>query len=251
MPDDTAATTRFVILAAPRSGSNLLCTLLQSHPEILCHHEVFNPSGIYYALDYRGGSLDLATIDEREQAPLEFLARIWATSLGHSCVGFKMTRGQNELVLDKVLHDRFVHKIVLRRRNRIKTFVSSLIAEQSGQWEVYNRAELVESRPTVELKVSELHQHIAANETYYARIDAVLRSTGQIGFDIAYEELTSRAEHARLLEFLDVDDRTVPLAGRSIKQNPNDLRRLVANYNEVAELLRGTDLDGELRGMMH
>ena len=37
--------TRFVILAAPRSGSNLLCTLLDSHPEILCHHEVFNPVG--------------------------------------------------------------------------------------------------------------------------------------------------------------------------------------------------------------
>lgn len=72
MPDDVAGTTRFVILAAPRSGSNLLCTLLHSHSEILCHHEVFNPSGIYYALEYRDGSLNLGTIDEREQAPLSF-----------------------------------------------------------------------------------------------------------------------------------------------------------------------------------
>ena len=45
MPEIAASTTRFVILAAPRSGSNLLCTLLNSHPEILCHHEVFNPVG--------------------------------------------------------------------------------------------------------------------------------------------------------------------------------------------------------------
>ena len=45
--------TRFVILAVPRTGSNLLCTLLNSHPEILCHHEVFNPQGIFTALTHR------------------------------------------------------------------------------------------------------------------------------------------------------------------------------------------------------
>ena len=37
----------------------MLCTLLGSHPEILCHHEVFNPSGIFYALYYRDGRIDL------------------------------------------------------------------------------------------------------------------------------------------------------------------------------------------------
>lgn len=158
-----------------------------------------------------------------------------------------MTRGQNELVLDEVLHDRCVHKIVLRRRNRIKTYVSNLIAERSGQWEVYSRAELIEPRPTVELNVFELHQHIAANEAFFARIDAVLRSTGQTGLDIAYEELGNRAEHLRWLEFLGVDDRKILLVGRSIKQNPSDLRRLVKNFDEIAKALRGTELDGDLR----
>ncbi len=31
--------------------------------------------------------------------PLAFLERIWSANLGHRCVGFKMTRGQNEVVL--------------------------------------------------------------------------------------------------------------------------------------------------------
>ena len=38
---------RFVILAARRSGSNLLCSLLGSHPHVRCHHELFNPNGIF------------------------------------------------------------------------------------------------------------------------------------------------------------------------------------------------------------
>ena len=28
----------------------MLCTLLGSHRDVLCHHELFNPDGAYYAL---------------------------------------------------------------------------------------------------------------------------------------------------------------------------------------------------------
>jgi LPS sulfotransferase NodH len=247
MPELAVTTTRFVILAAPRSGSNLLCTLLNSHPDILCHHEVYNPSGIFYALDRRDGSLLLGTVEEREEDPLGFLLRLWSATLGHTCVGFKMTRGQNELVLENVLRDPGVRKIVLHRRNRIKTYVSTLVAERLGQWEVYREADLVEPRPKVELNVSDLRTHIAANEAYYAQINTVMRSSGQTGLEIAYEELARPAEHSRLLAFLGVIGRSVPLVGRSVKQNPTDLRQLVANYDEVLYSLRGTDLDRDLR----
>src|SRR5580693_4511868 len=104
---------RFVILAAPRTGSNWLCSLLNSHPEILCHHEVFNPAGIFYALGHRDGTLDLGTIEERDRRPLEFLERLWRAPLGLPCVGFKMTRGQDERVVQAVLEDRGVRKILL------------------------------------------------------------------------------------------------------------------------------------------
>jgi LPS sulfotransferase NodH len=106
LSNSQAGLTRFVILAAPRTGSNWLCSLLNSHPGILCHHEVFNPNGIFYALDFRDGAFDLGTIEERNRRPLEFLSRIWQHPLGTNCVGFKMTRGQDEHVLQAVLSDR-------------------------------------------------------------------------------------------------------------------------------------------------
>ena len=114
MPGEAREHTRFVILAAPRSGSNLLCTLLNSHQEILCHHEIFNPSGIFYVLDHRDGSLDLGTLEDRDRRPLEFLDRLWRHDLDFPCVGFKMTRGQDERVLEAVLADRQVCKVLLR-----------------------------------------------------------------------------------------------------------------------------------------
>ncbi|MCA9265021.1 MAG: sulfotransferase, partial [Planctomycetales bacterium] len=67
---------RFVILAVPRTGSNLLCTLLNSHPEILCHHEVFNPQGIFLALTQRDRPHSLPSLDERNRDPLRFLDEV-------------------------------------------------------------------------------------------------------------------------------------------------------------------------------
>src|SRR6516225_7630935 len=99
---------RFVILAAPRTGSNMLCTLLNSHPEILCHHEIFNHAGIFYALPLRDRGFSLGALEERDRHPLAFLERVWQTSCGYRCVGFKTTRGQNEQVLQALLNDRGV-----------------------------------------------------------------------------------------------------------------------------------------------
>ena len=75
--------TRFVILSVPRAGSNLLCTLLNSHPEVLCHHEVFNPRGIFYALTHRDGSFSVGSVAERQRDPLGFLERLWDAHVDH------------------------------------------------------------------------------------------------------------------------------------------------------------------------
>ncbi len=143
--------TRFVILAVPRTGSNLLCTLLNSHPQILCHHEVFNPQGVFTALDYRGHGLAVESLQQRDHDPLGFLDRVWQTGQTTTCVGFKWTRGQNQDVLKSVVEDTGVKKIVLRRRNRIKTYVSERIAQETQQWEVYSRQELTMPRPRIQV----------------------------------------------------------------------------------------------------
>lgn len=242
--------TRFVILAAPRTGSNMLCTLLNSHPDILCHHELFNPDGIYYALDLRESSFTLGTLEERDRDPVAFLDRAWASDQGHACVGFKMTHRQNELVFRTVLEDPAVRKIVLKRKNRLRTFVSRLIAEQTGVWEAYHPSDLPSAPPQVVVRLPDLHQSIAANEQYYQELEEAMQASRQSFLTLTYEELSGNEQRREMLRFLGaIGDQPGDLSClrvESVRQNSRDLRQMIANFAELRDLLRGTDLESEL-----
>src|SRR5262249_13206039 len=160
---------RFVIIAAPRTGSNMLCSMLNSHPHILCHHELFNPEGIHLALDHRNGEIAVGSLQDRDRDPGGFLERIWAHCCGAHAIGFKVNRGQSENVFRRLLTDPAIRKIVLIRRNRVETFLSETIAQDTGRWESYEfsaRSTAV-ARATVEKH--RLFDHVATNAAYYTR----------------------------------------------------------------------------------
>lgn len=241
---------RFVILSAKRSGSNLLCTLLDSHPEVLCHHELFNPRGIFVAKRLRDGALNLGSIEERDADPIGFLNRAWYAGPAAGCVGFKWTQDRNRVVFDHVLGDPSVKKVVLRRANRIKRYVSEKIAETLDQWEAYQGDEL-SPRPRVAVDVAAMLDHIAASERLYDELSGALGADSDVVIQVEYESLFDAADQSRLLGFLGVRDQGRPLTATSIKQNPTDLRDLISNFGELSDRLRGTEFYVELhaRGM--
>ncbi|HUK90318.1 MAG TPA: hypothetical protein VLZ81_07945 [Blastocatellia bacterium] len=239
---------RFVIIAAPRTGSNLLCSLLNSHPAIVCHHELFNPDRIHYCLDCPQ-DVDFGSIEERDREPLKFLERVWRCALNKSALGFKLSRGQNELVLQTVMADRDVKKIVLGRSNRVKTCVSEKVARESGRWESYGASESCSNRIKVKLEVDELLRHIDLNSDYYEFVRRRLCDLHQPYLDTAYERLTSKDEWVRILKFLEVEPHEMDLVPRTRKQTPRDLREVVVNFNEVARAVKGSPLDRELHSV--
>ena len=243
--------TRFVILAAPRTGSNLLCTLLNSHPEVLCHHELFNPNGIFYALEFRDGSLDFGSMEARDREPFAFLQRVWEHSLGASCVGFKMTRGQDEAVIQSLIEDSGVLKILLYRRNRLKTFISEQLARQTDRWEVYARDELATETPRLHVDVESFRAHCDLNDGFYQDIEHALQSGLQPWIETAYEDILTAAEHVRLLEFLGVEATDARLVQSSIKQSDTDLRTHIENYQELETAFEGTEHLAELYDYEH
>ena len=238
--------TKFVILTAPRSGSNMLCTLLNSHPEILCHHEIFTPDGIFYALHLRDGSFGLGTAAERDGDPLAFLEKVWRSPLDSPCVGFKLCLRQNEEVRQTVLRDQSVRKILIKRRNRIKTFVSRLIAEETKQWEVYRAEELIEKPPKVKVEMNALVEDIENTNQFYTETKHLLQSLDQAFVEVSYEELCVGQEQQRLLQFLGRSPHAPSLQVSSVKQNSPDLRDLIANFAEVEAAVRGIPLEEEL-----
>lgn len=228
-----------------------MCTLLNSHPEILCHHEIFNPQGIFFALNHRDGSLDLGSMAQRDSDPLRFLDRVWDCSLGYPCVGFKFTRGQNPIVLENVLADSSVKKLLLRRQNRIRTLVSELLAAQTGVWEAYAHDELVSESLQVHVDIDTLKSHVVTNERFYADIYAALASSGQNYLELVYEKLFVPNEQQRALHFLGFYDEKPKLKAASIRQNSRKLQEVITNFAELDALLEGGEYHAELHDVVN
>ncbi|MFC3032185.1 hypothetical protein ACFOEE_06615 [Pseudoalteromonas fenneropenaei] len=234
---------RFVILSAPRSGSNMLCSMLQSHSDILCHHEVFNPTGMFYALPLRNTSFSLASsIAERDAAPFKVLEAIWHESMGHNAVGFKMTHQQQPDIFEAVVNDPSIKKIVLKRNNPLQVHVSKLVAEHTGVWENYH-SDPEPVRCQVMVNKAELAADIAKNQAYYQALSQCLATTQQTYCAVDYETLLSEATQARILDFLGV--RRLRLKAASRKQAPDDLRRVIRNYEQLL-----ASSDGQLKELL-
>ena len=195
-------------------------------------------------MDYQGDLLDVGTLQERDDAPLDFLELVWRS--GDASVGFKWTRGQNEQVLTTVLNDTAVSKIILRRRNRVKTFVSERIAQLTNQWEVYSKDDLIMPRPQITVDPQDLLQHIALNEQFYEELMEPLARPGQSYLELEYESLFDRSVQDRTFEFLGVDRPNNGPTADSVKQNPNDLRESIVNFAELSEQLASAELTREL-----
>ena len=241
---------RFVILAAPRTGSNLLCSLLQSHPDILCHHEIFNPADVYYALPLRDSAFSLGSLEQRERDSLAYMTKIWANDLGHKAVGFKMTHRQNPAVLSALCEDPGIQKIVLKRRARIRTYVSRLIAEKTGVWEAYGASPDYRPVTRVAVDYQALLDDIAYNAAYYSELDRRLKGRRVTVF---YEDLFDADCQRTMLNFIGLP--AIALRSESHRQNPQALHDIISNHSALARRLNVTcqdrDLYAELTGHDH
>jgi len=237
---------RFIIFNATRTGSNFLCTVLNSHPQILCHHEIFNPHVIGVARHLQNSDFRLGSMEEREKDPAEFLDRVWRTSLGRAAVGFKMCLWQHEPAYRAVLPDLSVRKIILKRHNRVKSFVSLLLARQTGEWVVYDDRGAPAPRPKVHVDRSALLENIALHDRFYAETEAALRQSGQEHILLWYEDLFGPTGIEPALSFLGVDGRPSQPEGQTWKLAPVALRDTIANFDALDKELRGTALEAEL-----
>ena len=237
---------RFIILNATRTGSNFLCTVLNSHPDILCHHEIFNPHVIGVARHLQDSDFRLGSMAERESDPVEFLGRVWRTNLGRAAVGFKMCLWQHEPAYRAVMPDRSVRKILLKRRNRVKSFVSLLLARQTGEWVVYDDRGAPAPRPQVHVNHAALLENIALHDRFYAETERALSESGQDHALLWYEDLFTLAGIDPALALLGTEGRPAQPEGQTWKLTPVSLRETIANFDALSEALRGSDLQAEL-----
>lgn len=225
--------TSFVMFAAMRTGSNFLEANLNAIPGVVCHGEVFNPSFIGQLNQTEKFGFDLAA---RDADPLAVLAALREKTDG--LAGLRQFQDHDPRATKAMLLDPDCAKIVLTR-NPLESYVSLLIARQTGQWRLMNAMKLRSSR--VRFDGEGFARHLDALGQFYNEILHTLQVTGQTAFHIDYEDIQDIEVLNGLAGFLGVEGRLEALDTKLKKQNPDPLWSKLENPEAVEEALAQVD----------
>lgn len=224
--------THFVILADMRTGSNLLEETLNQVDGLRCHGEVFNPIHI-------GGPNKETVFDttkaERDAAPLALLEKL-KTAPGLN--GFRFFHDHDPRVLAVVLADPDCAKIVLGR-NPVESFVSLLIARDTGEWRTGAVMDETASKPRFDREKFEAF--LDARTGFQRYVMRALQVAGQTAFHLDYEDLQSVEIINGLLAFLGLSAEVSRISRKLVPQNPGPLSGKVGNYADMEEAVRQVD----------
>ena len=228
----------FVILADMRTGSNALEERLNDFIGLKSHGELFNPGFIGKPGIERLGDI---TLKDRDREPLQLIAAIRADADG--LAGFRLFSDHDPRVLDHVLSDRRTAKVILTR-DPLDSYVSLKIARATNQWWLgdLKRAKSDKAR----FVPDEFEAYLADRSAHLSRVRRRLKSTGQVAFEIRYEEIGDGDIIEGLARFLGAKEKSAQTTQKGRVQNPVPLSEKVANPAEMQAALaaRATvDLD--------
>lgn len=226
---------KFVIVANPRTGTNHFIDLLNSHQEVTCHREVFHRDAVYML---SGSKDDL--LEKRNSDPVNFLNEMYDSCSTRAC-GFKIFMGHNATVLDEVLHDRSVKKIVLYRPNYLAVYSSEKIAEAEKQYLIIeNKPGSIDgcaydnsrSSKKAFFDQGDFNRRWSAYQTHYKKTFDVLNETGQDYLFMTYEDYLNESFFRRIFPFLGLSQPDA-LQTRMKKQNTSDILSRFFNPEEA------------------
>lgn len=221
---------RFIIAGTPRSGSTWLHSALGSHPMVdmqgeVLHNEHFD-SDPAFAAD-----------------PWGWLQAFW-NSGGKPKKAFKMFftdcweedfHPEHRHIWD-LIDGAEVGFVFLTRENLLALWVSMVIAQQTGVWNVFKPRE--QAAPAVALNVATLERRLSWYENGMARM--VSHFSRHPAYHLTYEGLFSDLEgHLRQIQdFVGLQPKN--LNGYCLKMETRPLSESITNYDEVALALKGT-----------
>jgi hypothetical protein len=239
---------KFVIVGVRRTGTTLIRTTLDSHPDIRCFGASFRMGGRLTQSEgesfehsyqkYLSGSLVRRMRDfiAPRHMVYEYLDALLNVP-GKKAVGFKLLAydyPQYPTVI-KYLHENNFRVIHVVRSNLLKTLISRHVKKVRR----FGKATTEVKRTQIALRedrlLKDLRKLEQQNEAWVAEAKGLpyMRTT--------YEDFVANKEQElqRMLEFLDVEFRP-DLQSPLVKVNPDDIRSIITNYDAVADTLRGT-----------
>lgn len=123
---------KFLVLSNARSGTSLLTETLNSHPDIVCHGEIFHPDPTWHL---KGTFANLSVEEKLEKrSNIEDFVDSVFDQPGAVAVGAKMWLDQNPEWCANFLADESIYKIIYERGNKLAQFSSGELAKRTQIW---------------------------------------------------------------------------------------------------------------------
>jgi LPS sulfotransferase NodH len=251
---ECAGKTDFVLFGIQRTGTTWLYTLLDNHPSIVCFGEAFqdvdtpcHPTlGTKRYKSYINMSVRRRVLDfVNRKYMISTYLRHMVSALEYEAKGFKFMLDQANKYPEflKIMQQNKFKIIHVWRSNILKILVSRVRAELTGIYVTQNTVDSSKIHLDDDLLIANLENIKAAQSELLEIIQGLLLDY----ISIQYEDLLTNRETelGKILEFLEVDN-TFNLTTYLTKINPDELIDVIANYGEIAEILRGTENEAYL-----
>lgn len=275
---DAADYVRFIVLGETRTGSDMLVQALNSHSGIICYGEIFNTGLDLVNLQVCGFAPEDQAL--RDQDPELFLRqRIFSRRAEDTrVVGFKIFYthfSKFEGLEGRLVDDAELHVLHLQRRNALGMLVSLKIATETGIWIAGGKSQKAgptltdalkaprhpvkaaawlrrrlgrliapwhSARVRVTVSEEELTNYMSRMEVTTAHFDDLFSNHPNL--TLFYEDMVRDRERVfgQVQSFLGVEP--APLTVTLDRQNPEPLRQLIENYDELYEAFRYTSHGG-------
>lgn len=223
--------TKFLIFTFGRSGSNLLVSLLDSHPMISCNSELLLKR-VLFPKQYLKCKERLGT------------KSIYGFKLLSS--HFRIQKIPNPREFFNSLYQDGYSIISLRRRNAFRQSISHLYAEHRGKFHHF--------RDSGEQKFNSMRLDLEALQNELDLVDELLVLEDSLLAQVPYlrlyyeDDLQDAINHQatvdRVCEYIGIP--TAPVTTNLIKTTPEDLTEIIENYAELEAFISGTRFEGNL-----
>ena len=222
--------TNFIIVSRSRSGSNLLVSLLDSHPNVYARGEVFH--------NLKSRDPEKVLNHYFGNQPKNILAN------GFKVFYYHPLDGDPASLWNKILERKDLKFIHLKRKNLFKTIISREKALQTDQWSSVSYIKEKEGPPVV-ISPQEIEKQIKETKTHYQQFEILLKDKPVM--ELYYEDFVKniKTNMYHICDFLGI-----PKVGdfnTNLKKQANKpLSERVGNYLELKEHFAGTEWENQL-----
>ncbi len=231
----------FVLIASQRTGSNMLVSVLDSHPSIRCHGELFrrkNVKGVG-ALKVLSEIDDVYASEEyREQHYREYLDAVRSTEEDQNVLfGFKLMLNQAENARAEIVNDQAVKKVLLYRENALAVYASNLIARATGQGVAIVGREIKQAK--VGFDEERFEKFLRNYVSRYEEVRNQLRKRPRSEWmELSYVNACKPEGIEKVLGFLGGNSKGIALSSKTAKRNSSVIVDRFSNPEIVKDHLK-------------